>query len=393
MPTAIRTGAGREARDVQRLAVLRRVTLVGAWADLLLGLAKLLGGWLAGSHALIADGLHSLSDLATDVLVLAAAKAAHAGADEDHPYGHARIETAATVGLGLALVAVAAGVVIDSGYRLWQGESAGVPQAWALWVAAASVTVKEALYHYTIHFARKTGSSLLQANAWHSRSDAASSLIVIVGVAASLAGWPNLDIVAALLVGVLIGRIGYRLCKDGLRELIDTGLDGEQLELIRSAIVDVDGVKDLHELRTRSMGGRALVDVHIMLEDPRISVSEGHQISETVRARLIRRIEKVEDVMVHIDPEDDERYPASQDLALRSEVMGRLSERWRHLPAAAYLDRVDLHYLGGRLQVVLFIPVTAEAALGASALDIKLAFQSVLAEEPDVGQVDLLIKV
>ena len=173
-------------------------------------------------------------------------------------------------------------------------------------IAAVSVAFKEAVYHYTMRAARRFRSRLLEANAWHARSDAASSLVVIVGVGGALLGLGYLDAVAAVIVSWMIGRMGYRLALRSVEELIDTGLEPEQVEAIRAALMEVGGVRDLHMLRTRQMGPKSLVDVHVLLDDPKLSVSEGHQISETARAELIRKFRDVEDVTVHIDPEDDE---------------------------------------------------------------------------------------
>ena len=261
--------------------------MVGAVLDVCLGVAKIGGGSLAHSHALVADGMHSLSDFATDMLVIYAAKHAHVEADDAHPYGHRRIETAASAGLGALLVAVGIGIVWQAIEDLLAPESLPTPTALALWIAAASVATKEAVYHYTMHFARRFRSPLLRANAWHTRSDAASSVIVIVGVAGTMAGVHYFDAVAAVLVAWMVAAIGFKLVKSGFQELIDTGLDEPRLEEIRDVILSVDGVQGLHQLRTRRMAERTLVDVHVILSEPRLSLSEGHQIGETVRARLM----------------------------------------------------------------------------------------------------------
>ena len=172
----------------ERYAVIRRVTLVGAAVDLVLAVAKVGGGFLAQSHSLVADGVHSLSDLVTDLLVLLAARFARAKPDADHPYGHERIETAATVALGVVLIVIGAGIALDAVRRLFHPEEIRVPAWWAMAIAAVSVVLKEAVYRYTLRAARRHRSRLLEANAWHARSDAASSLVVIVGVGGSLLG-------------------------------------------------------------------------------------------------------------------------------------------------------------------------------------------------------------
>ncbi len=367
----------------------RRVTLIGAAVDLLLGLAKIIGGYVAQSQALIADGVHSLSDLATDVLVLFAAKHANVEADEDHPYGHARIETAATVGLGILLLLIAAGICVDAVIKLLSPESLAIPAAWALAIAAVSVAAKEWIYRYTMRSARRLNSNLLRANAWHSRSDALSSVVVIIGVGGAQLGFGYLDAIAALVVGAMIVKIGVELSWSSLRELVDTGLEPGELKDIRATILAVGGVKDLHELRTRRMGGKALVDVHIILEDPTLSVSEGHHISENVRSRLIRKIEDVEDVMVHIDPEDDEAAAPSEHLDLRTQLLPRLRRRWGHLDAANEIRRVTLHYLNGKVHVELELPLSL-APDAASAERLAESFREAVGEEPDVAAVRLV---
>ena len=373
----------------ERYRLVRRVTLVGSAVDLSLGVGKIIGGWFSHSQALIADGVHSLSDLVTDVLVLYAAKHAHAEADEEHPYGHGRIETVATVGLGIALVAIGIGIIWDSVNRLMSPAALTVPEAWAIAIAGVSMVAKEIVYHYSMRYARRLDSDMLRANAWHSRSDAISSGVVIVGVGGALAGLTYLDVVAAAVVAVMIGKIGYDVAKSSVSELIDTGLDAEELDSIRDTIQSVDGVDSLHLLRTRRMAGQVLVDVHIILEDPRVSVSEGHQISETVRSVLIKRHDNVADVTVHIDPEDDEHAAPGRHLGLRDQVQGRLHACWQDLPAARQIRRVNLHYLNGKIHVEVELPL----ALGADAETVEAtgrAFAEAVAGEPDIAEVRVL---
>ena len=380
------TEAGASTALNERYLHVRRATLVGSAVDLSLGIIKIVGGWFSHSQALIADGVHSLSDLATDVLVLYAAKHAHAEADEDHPYGHARIETAATVGLGVALMLISTGIVYDSVSALLEPDSLVAPEAWAIALAAVSAISKEAVYHYTMRYSRRLNSELLRANAWHSRSDAISSVVVIIGVGGALLGHTSLDAVAALVVAAMIGKIGFDVAKSSVGELIDTGLDADRLDDIRDIIQSVDGVDSLHLLRTRRMAGRVLVDVHLILSDARVSVSEGHQISETVRSRLMGHFESIADVTVHIDPEDDEHAAPGKHLGLRDQVLGRLKERWQHLPAARQVRRVNLHYLNGRIHVEVELPLALgtdpEQAAGNAA-----AFNDAAVGDSDIASV------
>jgi len=337
-----------------RYREVRKVTLIGSLVDLLLGIAKILVGWLAHSQALVADGIHSLSDLATDVIVLYAAKHSHREADEDHPYGHGRIETLATVGLGVTLVLIAFGIAYDAVRRMNAPELLMHPGVIALVVAIVSVVSKEGIYHYTMQAARRLRSNMLMANAWHSRSDAISSIVVVIGVGGAMMGYPYLDAVAAIAVAVMIAKIAFDLVRTSTRELIDTALDPETVETIRGEIFAVDGVRALHMLRSRSSGGQAFVDVHIQV-DPRVSVSEGHQIGDTVRRRLLERIEEVSDVTVHIDPEDDELESPCDHLPLRSDLVQRLNRQWADLEGVD-ASQVTLHYLRGQLQVDLLLP-------------------------------------
>ena len=373
----------------ERYAIIRRVTLVGAGVDLILALAKIGGGFAAQSQSLVADGVHSLSDLVTDLLVLLAARLARAKPDADHPYGHERIETAATVGLGAVLILIGAGIAFDALWRLFHPEDLQIPAWWAMAIAAVSVAFKEGVYHYTIRAARRFRSKLLEANAWHARSDAASSIVVIVGVGGSLAGLTYLDAMAAVAVSWMIGKMGYRLARQSVQELIDTGLDPAQVESIRTALMRIDGVRDLHMLRTRQMGPKSLVDVHILLDDPKLSVSEGHQISETARAELIREFHDIEDVTVHIDPEDDEEIAQGRDLGLRGEIESRLRAAWADIPEADSIRRITLHYLDGRIQVEIELPLDLVLERGAPE-SIRRRFEQVVRKDSDVSEVRIL---
>jgi len=334
-----------------------RITVIGAIIDALLGVAKIFVGFVAQSQALIADGIHSFSDLATDAIVLYAAKHAHQEADEEHPYGHGRFETVATVALGIALMGVALGISLNALMRLFEPEQLPTPGIWALIIAAISILSKEAIYQYTMRVADKFNSNMLRANAWHSRTDAISSVIVLAGVAGSMAGLWYLDAVAAVGVGLMVAKIGWDLAFSSIRELVDSSIEPERVEAIRTAILSVDGVKSLHILRTRRMAGEALVDVHIQVE-PRISVSEGHFVSETVRAKIIKEIEEVADVMVHIDPEDDEIVPLNTQLPMRGEIIRQLKGQWSNIAAAEKITNTMLHYLDGAVEVDITLPLS-----------------------------------
>jgi cation diffusion facilitator family transporter len=372
-----------DSRDA-RYREVRKVTLIGSAVDFLLGVVKLLVGFLANSQALIADGMHSLSDLATDFLVLFAAKHAHREADTEHPYGHGRIETVATVVLGVALTLVAIGICVDAVRRMVEPDTLLHPGFMALVVAALSVVSKEAIYQYTVRLARRLRSNMLHANAWHSRSDAISSIIVVIGVGGAMAGFPWLDAAGAIAVALMIAKIGWDLLWKSLQELIDTALEPEDVEEIRLKIMGVDGVRACHMLRTRRSGSDSLVDVHILV-DPSLSVSEGHQIGERVRARLIGDVEHVADVTVHIDPEDDELASPCHHLPLRDEVLRRLHGEWQPLGLEPFIRKVVLHYLDGKVHVDVFVDSAVQPLDELERLSASI--RAAAAQVEDIGEV------
>ena len=342
----------------QRYQAIRRVTVVGAVVNVVLAILKVVFGFIGQSHALISDGIHSFSDLASDLLVVFAAKHSNEDADENHPYGHARIETAFTVALGVFLILVALGLIIDAGQRLLQPEKLLQPTAWALLIAAVSIGAKEWLYHYTVRVAKRVHSGLLRANAWHHRSDAISSVVVLIGVAGSMLGLAYLDAFASVAVALMIAKIGWDQGWQAVSELVDTGLEPERVAEIEEAIEQVEGVKDMHTLRTRRMGGEALVDVHVQV-NPRLSVSEGHYIGEYVRTQLLENFSEISDVTVHIDPEDDETSRLSDDLPLRRDITPKLREAWQELIDPALIKTINLHYLNGKIDVEVILPLSA----------------------------------
>ena len=370
-----------------RYGASRRVTLVSVVWNLILTVAQIIIGFVGHSQALIADGLHTLSDLITDFMVLFALKHGKKAADEEHPYGHARIETAVTMILGIILVAVGAGIAISAGMRLSSAQTFVIPSAMTLWIAVITLGAKEGLYRYTMVTADRFDSNMLRANAWHHRSDALSSLIVAAGIGGSLLGFGYLDSVAALIVALMVVKVGGELAWQSLRELVDTGLAAEDLESIRQVILTISGVKALHLLRTRRVGEQALADVHIIVDD-HLSVSEGHQISEMVRATLIKEIAPLADVMVHIDTEEDVNVPSGAGLPLRDELQKRLNNYFRDIPEARMIEHMTLHYLNGRIDIELLLP---QVAISPSTTARQLAeqFAAAVRIDRDLGKVDV----
>ncbi|MFY0991901.1 cation diffusion facilitator family transporter [Halomonas sp. C05BenzN] len=343
-----------EISNHQKTRDSRRITLLAIWVDAIVGLAKVIGGVLVGSAALIADGIHSFADLITDGFVLAATHYGSQGPDHDHPYGHGRIETLATLFLGSVLIFVAGAIAWSSVERLLSAAEIPPPGYWAMLLALVSLLAKEALFHLTMRVARRCRSRLLEANAWHSRSDVLSTAVVLVALVGTQLGHGWLDTVAAVIVGLLVGKVGWDLLWESGRELVDTALPVPQQEAMRELALGVPGVEGVHDLRTRQSAGRTMVDLHVVVS-PRISVSEGHEIGNEVSRRLRRAYPALTDLTFHIDPEDDagegdpSRFPG---LPLRPEVEAALAARWSPLAAWPWLRDLELHYLDGAVTVV-----------------------------------------
>lgn len=362
--------AAREARDYRRK---QRVTLIGAAANLPLGAIKILVGWFGGSAALVADGVDSLADVTCDAVVLAAVHVGSKSADQDHPYGHARIETAAMMLVALLMMASALWIAWHAVDRL-SGPPLAPPSWWALAVAAGVLLLKEGLYRYASRVARQTRSQLLAASAWHYRSDAASSLIALIAIAGSLAGFATLDALGAIAIAGLIVVMAARYAWRSLRELVDTGLDPERVAAVRSQIAAVPGVRRMRRLRTRTMGGHAAyADVGVLV-DPYISLTEAHRISEAITERLVAHVDELADICVHIEPDGHADAPAAFELPLRDELLARLRQAWAGLPEAAHIERVTLHYLNDAVDAEVLLPLEqAQTAGSAAALRSRFA--------------------
>lgn len=339
--------------------LVRRSVNVSMGLNIALSVLQIIVGWLAHSHSLLVDGFHSFSDLLSDVLVLFVARHSARAADDNHPYGHARLETLATLILGAMLLVIGGGFLYSAAERAVSVEAAPPVEMMALYVALLALVSKEWLFRYMLKVAKKANSAMLVANAWHSRSDAASSLVVAIGIGGSLLGFVYADLLAAAIVGALIVKMGWQFSRSALEELIDKGASAEQIEEIRQVIRETPGVMDLHELRSRRMADRILVDAHVHVA-PRISVSEGHRIAEQVRANVRRACAQVLDVLVHIDPEDDSLALAgtgTTDLSrerLETWVTTESARIWAHASLAP--ESVQLHYLNGQVEVEVMLP-------------------------------------
>ena len=287
----------------QRATAASRNTWVSVGVNLVLSVTQVVVGILSRSQGLVADGIHSLSDLVADFVVLLASHHSRKDADTDHPYGHQRFETAASLALGLLLLAVGLGMLSSAIGKLEAPETIQQVHVVALWVAGAALIAKESLFRYMLSVAKRVKSSMLVANAWHARSDAASSLVVGLGIIGNLAGYPILDPIAALIVGFMVAKIGWTFGWDALHDLMDRAVNGQEADAICRTLAETPGVSRVHDVRTRKMGDMIVVDAHLEV-DALITVEAGHRIAVEARRRVLQR-HRVLNLMVHIDPWQD----------------------------------------------------------------------------------------
>lgn len=284
----------------ERAAAANRSTWVSVFVNLVLSITQIVVGVFAKSQALIADGIHSLSDLVGDFVVLFASHHSKKDADQDHPYGHQRFETAASMVLGVLLIIVAIGMLWAAFEKLNNPEDIPTVHGAALWIVGIALISKELLFRYMLKIAKRVKSSMLVANAWHARSDAASSLVVAVGIIGNLVGYPLLDPIAALFVGLMVGKMGWSFGASAFHDLMDRSADEQEVAAISATLLQTPGVLGVHDVRTRKMGDMILVDAHIEV-DAHLSVVDGHDIGLAARHAVMQR-HRVLNLLTHIDP-------------------------------------------------------------------------------------------
>lgn len=375
--------------DKARARGIQRATFVAICTNSALVIGQLTVGLLANAFSLVADAVHTLSDLFTDLLVLLAGRHGANPADRDHPYGHGRIETVATLLLSAVLAIVGLMFLWSSGVRLQNMDAAPPVHYAAIYMAFGTLVAKELLFRYTLAASKRLKAPVLEANAWHARSDAASSLVVTAGIGGSLAGYPFLEPLAAAVVGFLIAHMGVRLGWSAIRELIDTGLPAEDVARLRRTILGTPGVRDLHDLRTRRMADRVLCDTHVLV-DPRVTVSEGHRISDQVYFRIRDAHPEVREVLVHIDAEDDGQLQSAAPGPLpdRSDVVATVRELLGSDVAEPL--RVQLHYLGGRVEAEVVLRPSSWSEVDPDAL--KERVDRLLASQPEYRSITFFVQ-
>lgn len=322
----------------------KKVTIVGAVVNIALAGGKFVAGIIGNSAAMVADAAHSLSDLVTDAIVFVSVRIAAQEADEEHPYGHGRAETIGTAMVGAALVLIGLFILVDVAENLIQGRLPS-PTWLAVSAAVASIIAKEVLYYYTAAVGKKTHNEAIIANAWHHRTDSISSVAALIGIGGAMMGFPLLDPLAAIVVVFMIAKVGWDITWKALQDLMDTSVSSEKLKEIRGVITGTQGVRFFHELRTRKLGADVFVDVHIQVQ-PNISVSEAHNIAETVRHNLKERAGAA-DALVHIDAEEDLGYEIFK--VDKKKMEAKIREEAKKIDGVKDVSELILHYLNGKV--------------------------------------------
>ncbi|HEY49425.1 MAG TPA: cation transporter [Dehalococcoidia bacterium] len=280
-----------------------RVTVWGLCLNILLSALKFAVGIVVGSAALIADAVHSLSDLSTDLIAILGIRLSARPADENHAYGHGKLETIAASVIGVILVGAGFYIALRAGFSIYRGESS-IPGYPVVIVAIVSIVAKEGIYQVTQRVAQRVRSAALSVNAWHHRSDALSSVAVLFGAIAGLGGWGQADQAAAIVVGMMVSAVGLKALWGLFVELCEGSISNEEQESIAKAIQSVPGVRSWHKLRTRLVGREIFMDVHVLV-DGHLSVTEGHHICSTVESNIVQSMERPVNVVVHCEPEPD----------------------------------------------------------------------------------------
>ncbi len=286
---------------------IQKITWVGIAVNILLSVIKFILGFMGHSQAVVADAVHSLSDLSTDFAIIFGVKFWSKSADEGHPYGHGRIETIITIFIGAVLVSVGVGIGYNALSTVTETDT--VPPGWIAFAGACiSIVFKEILYRWTKSVGKKVKSPAVKANAWHHRTDALSSAPVAVAVAAAALNpkLAYLDHVGAVIVSVFILWAAWKIVKPGLSEVLIGGASKKKLAEIKEAVLAVKGVKSLHELRSQHIGNGWYLDLHVQV-DGDLTVREGHDISKIVEHRLEDHLEEIVDVVVHIEPYEEKK--------------------------------------------------------------------------------------
>jgi cation diffusion facilitator family transporter len=285
---------------VRKRKIANKSTWTSIVVNFFLVIFQIIVGFFSKSSGLIADGFHTLADMLSDLIVLITSKKSLNPPDDDHNYGHHRYENAVGLFLGVLLLFVGFAMIWSAGKKLENSDQIAAVHVVALYASITCLVVKELLFRYLLNIAKRAKSSLLMANAWHARSDAASSLIVAIGIIFNLLGYHSFDLIAAIIVGVMILKMGWTFSYEAIHALTDKAADVDEVEKIKKIILETPGVINVHDLRTRKVGDSIIADVHIEVKGT-LTVTEGHAIAVEARNRVMRS-SRVLNLMTHIDP-------------------------------------------------------------------------------------------
>ena len=295
---------------MERTKEIYKVTIVGSLVNVLLLVFKFVAGVLGHSSAMIADAVHSLSDFITDIVVLVFVKISGKPEDKSHEYGHGKYETLAMTVIGLVLVVVALGIISDGVVKIddfFDGQALEAPGMLALWAAVTSIVLKEAVYRYSIIKARKLQSQALEADAWHHRSDALSSIGTLIGIGGAIFlgnKWVILDPIASVIVGIFLGKVAFGLLKEGVGDLTDTALPESVEQEIIQMVSEVENVGNPHNLKTRRIGNHYAIELHIKM-DGDLTLRESHDKATEIENLLRSKYGNETHVGVHVEPFDE----------------------------------------------------------------------------------------
>jgi len=372
----------------------KKVTFISIAVNILLSILKLVVGFFGNSAALLADGLHSLSDLVTDAFLYFGLKFSHKEADDDHPYGHGKFETLSVYFVSSIIIITAFAMGYEALSRLGN-KSLVAPPFLTLVVAAISIFSKEFLFRISLNTGKKINSNALIANAWHHRSDALSSIAAFVGIAGALFGWPVLDPIAALVVSLIMAKVGIDLFQKSIKELTDSimAVDPDTRKKIAEIIQTIPEILDSHFLIPRKLGPDILVDIHIVV-DPLSSVSEGHQVSEKLRKKLMKEIESVTEVLVHVDsePDDDSDVPVYSNRAqIEQDIQRIIQEKNLMLK----IKKITPHYNKKGMLLDLVVENEGEKEISLSQLKEKnkILNDEIISLKPEIIKIHFSLKL
>ncbi len=315
-------------KEMLRSQTAKHVTMVGFWTNAFLSVIKVLAGVLGKSQAMLADGIHSMSDFLTDIVVIVGFKLTERPEDEDHTYGHGKYETLATVFISIMLVVAAVGIFksgLDNVIFVIKGGVLPKPSYVPLIVAALSIVSKEVLFRYTLKKGEAINSGALKANAWHHRSDAMSSIGTFIGIGGAVflgQKFTILDPIASLAVGVLIVKVAIEVFKPAMNELLESALPASDMDYIREVLEKTQGILEFHEIRARKLGNRVAIECHMMV-DPQMNITQAHNIATKVERTLFDNFGEQSIITIHIEPYDEDEVIFYREKAKRIAALSK----------------------------------------------------------------------